>query len=57
MNQELPDVQGRFIKDRESRDQTDNICWRTEKVREFHKKSIYASLTMLKPLIVWITTN
>ena len=57
MNQELPDVQGRFIKDRESRDQTDNICWSTEKVREFHKKSIYALLTMLKPLTVWITTN
>ena len=37
MNQELPDVQGRFIKDRGTRDQTDNICWITEKVREFHK--------------------
>ena len=37
MNQELPDVQGRFIKDRGTRDQTDNISWITEKVREFHK--------------------
>ena len=36
MNQELPDVQGRFIKDRGTRDQTD-ISWITEKVREFHK--------------------
>ena len=28
-----------------------------EKAREFQKASNSASLTMLKPLIVWITTN
>ena len=32
-----------------------NICWITEKAREFQKTS--ASLTVLKPLMVWITTN
>ena len=40
MNQELPDVQGRFIKDRGTRDQTDNICWIIERAREF-QKNIY----------------
>ena len=35
-----------------------NICWITEKAREF-QKNIWnsASLTTLKPLTVWITTN
>ena len=37
------------------RDQIANICWIIEKVRELKKKS--ASLTLLKPLTVWITTN
>ena len=40
MNQELPDVQDRFKKDRGTRDQTYNICWITEKAREF-LKNIY----------------
>ena len=34
-----------------------NICWITEKARNFRKTSISASLTMLKSLTVWITTN
>ena len=34
-----------------------NICWVMEKAREFQKKSTSASLTMLKPLTVWITIN
>ena len=39
-------------------DQVANICWITEKARDFQKKpSTSASLTMLKPLTVWITTN
>ena len=55
MNRELPDVQARF---RGTRDQIANICWIIEKAREFQKKTyISASLTMLKPLTVWITIN
>jgi len=56
VNQELPDVQARFRKGR-TRDKTANICWIIEKAREFQKTSTSASLTMLKPLTVWITTN
>ena len=57
MNCELPDVQARFRKGRGPRDQIANICWIIEKAREFQKTSTSASLTMLKPLTVWITTN
>ena len=35
MNQELPDEPVRFIKGRGMRDQIANICWITEKAREF----------------------
>ena len=55
MNQEFPDVQAGFRKGRGTRDQIANICWIIEKLGEFQKKS--ASLTMLKPLAVWITRN
>ena len=41
VNQELPDVQARFRKGRGIRNQIANICWITEKVREFQKKKIY----------------
>ena len=34
-----------------------NICWITEKAREFQKNIYFNPLTMLKPLTVWITTN
>ena len=34
-----------------------NMCWIIEKAREFKKTSTSVSLTMLKPLTVWITTN
>ena len=58
MNHELPDVQAGFGKVRGTRDQIANICWIIEKAREFQKKtSISASLTMPKPLTVWITLN
>ena len=58
MNQELPDVQAGFRKGRWTRDQTADICWIIEKAREFQKKSSTSvSLTMLKPLALWITTN
>ena len=53
MNQELPDVQAEFRKGRGTRDQIANICWTIKKART----STSASLTMLKPLTVWTTTN
>ena len=55
VNWELPDVQAGFRKGGGSRDQIANICWIIEKASEFQKTS--ASLIMLKPLTVWITTN
>ena len=54
---ELPDVHAGFRKDRGIRDQIANIRWIMEKPREFQRTSTSASLTMLKPLTVWITTN
>ena len=57
VNQEPPDVQAGFRKDRGTRDQIANICWVTEKAREFQKKSTSASLTTLKPLTVRIIRN
>ena len=58
VNQELSDVQAGFRKGKGTRDQIANICWITERAREFQKKtSTSASLTMLKSLIVCITTN
>ena len=57
VNQELPDVQAGFRKGRGTRDQI-AICWSIEKASEFQKKTpTSASLTTLKPLTVWITTN
>ena len=56
-NQELPDVQAGFRKGRGTRDQMANICWIIEKAREFQKNIYSISLTMLKPLTVWITTK
>ena len=58
VNLELLDVQAGFRKGRGTRGQSANIQWIIEKAREFQKKnSTSASLTMLKPLTVWITTN
>ena len=58
VNQEFPDVQVGFRKCRGTRDQIAKICWIIEKTSKFQKKlSTSASLTMLKPLTVWITTN
>ena len=57
MNHELPDVQARFRKGRETRDQIVNIRWIIKKAREFQKTSISALLTMPKPLTVWVTIN
>ena len=41
INQELPDVQGRFRKCRGARDQIASIIWITQKSRGFHKKNNY----------------
>ena len=40
VNQELPEVQAGFRKDRGSKDQITNICWIIKKAREF-QKNIY----------------
>ena len=58
VNQELPAVQARFGKGRGTRNQTANINWIIGKKHEYSRKtSTFASLTTLKPLTVWITTN
>ena len=55
VNWELPDVQAGFRKGRGTRDQIAKIHWIIEKAREFQKKtSTSVSLTMLKPLTMWI---
>ena len=41
VNQELPDVQARFRKDRETRSQIANIRWIIEKAREFQKNIFF----------------
>ena len=41
VNRELPDVQARFRKGRESRDQIANIRWIIDKAREFQKKHLF----------------
>ena len=57
MNQEITDVQAVFRKGRGSRDQITNMHWIIEKQENSRKASTSASLTMLKPLTLWITTN
>ena len=44
VNRELPDVQAGFRKVKGTRDQIANICWITEKAREF-QKNIYFCFT------------
>ena len=55
MNRELLDVQAGFRKGRGTIDQIANICWIIKKAKEFQNTSISDSLTILKPLTVWIT--
>ena len=57
INQNFPDVQAGFRKDRGSRDQIANIRWIIEKGKDSRKTSTSATLTMLKSLTVWLTTN
>ena len=54
MNWELQDVQAGFRKGRGTRDQIANIHRKSKSSR---KTSTSASLTTLKPLTVWVTTN
>ena len=56
VNRELPDVlEAGFRKGRGTRDQLANICWITEKAREFQKNICF--IDYVKALTVWITTN
>ena len=48
MNLELPDVQARLRKGRRTRDQIVNICWITEKAREFQKNIYFCFLDYTK---------
>ena len=60
VNQEHPDVQAGFRRGRRTKDQVANIHWIIEKARKLKKKKIKStsvSLTMLKPLTVWLTTT
>ena len=61
VNIELRDVQDGFRKGRRTRDQISNICWIIKKAREFQKKKIYISIsvlfTMPKRLTVCVTIN
>ena len=48
MNQEIPDVQAGFRKDRRTRDQIASICWIIEKAREFHKNIYFCFIDYAK---------
>ena len=50
MNQELPYVQAGFIKGIGIRLQVANICWITEKAREFHKNIYFWFIDYAKAL-------
>ena len=56
VNSELPDVQVGSRKGRGTRDQIVNICWITEKAREF-QKNIYFCFIDYTKAFVEITTN
>ena len=57
MNWEVPDVQAGFWRGRETRDQIASIRWIMEKQGSSRKTSTSASLTVLKPLTMWMTIN
>ena len=57
VNRELPDVQAGFRKGRGTRDQIANICWITEKAREFQKNIYFCFIDYAKALTVWIIIN
>ena len=54
MNQELPDVQAGFRKNRGTRDQIANIHWIMEKAREFQKNIYFCFIDYAKAtLLSW----
>ena len=57
VNREFSDVQAGFRKGRGTRDQIANIHWIIEKAKSSRNTSTFVSLTVPKPLTVWITTN
>ena len=56
MNRELPDIHAGFRKGGGTNDQIANIHWVIGK-KQGNSRKTSASLTMLKYLTVWITTN
>ena len=48
VNHGLPDVQAGFRKGRGTRDQIANICWVTEKAREFQKNTYFCFIDYAK---------
>ena len=48
VNQELPDVPAAFRKGRRIRDQIANICWITDKAREFQKNIYFCFIDYAK---------
>ena len=48
MNEELPNIQAGFRKDRGTRDQITNICWIIEKAREFQKNIYFCFIEYAK---------
>ena len=57
VNQELSDVQARFRKGKEPEINLPTSDGSSEKQENSSKTSASSSLTMLKPLTVWITTH
>ena len=55
VNRELPGIQAGFQKDKGTRDQISTfvVSWKMQGI----SRKTYASLTMLKPLTVWLTIN
>ena len=56
VNQELPDFQAVLEKTEEPEIKLPTFIWSQKKQENSRKTCTSASLTMLKPLIVWITT-
>ena len=57
VNQELPDVQAGFRTGIETRDQIANICFVTEKAREFQKNIYLCFINYTKAFDLWIIIN
>ena len=48
VNREIPGVQARFRKSKETRDQIANICWIIKKAREFQKNIYFCFIVYAK---------